>query len=105
MRRTLLIALVAVICALLLAQPGNVSAFVSPVPAGGVPTEHAEFYRWCTRMCGVDAPGNPGCLRYCRRTAMEECRVAHGDNCAALYGEPRPTRCAPVTAGCIRKAR
>ena len=105
MKRILLFALIAIICALLLAQPGTVSAFVSPVPPGGVPTEHADFYRWCTWMCSIDAPGNSGCLRYCRRTAMEECRVAHGDSCAALYGEPKPTRCMTAPAGFLRKAR
>jgi hypothetical protein len=115
MKRIWLIALFAAAGAVLLSQMG-MATFTSPVspviPPGGVPTPHAEFYSWCTSMCRVEVERHPehgpltGCLRYCRRTSLENCRVQHGQNCSALYGEPKSARrMSDAPAGSIRRAR
>lgn len=110
MRQIVMLAILAAILALLLADV-ELQAFTSPVspliPPSGVPTQHAEFYAWCTGMCRVEAPGNAGCLRYCRRTALAECQAQAGGNCNELYGEPKVQvqRRQAVTPGFISKAR
>lgn len=116
MKRIWLIALFAAVGAVLLSQMG-MATFTSPespvIPTSGVPTQHAEFYAWCTWMCKAEVERHPergplkDCLMYCRRTAMEECRVEHGQNCQALYGEAKAARrtSSDAPAGYIRRAR